>query len=192
VVDAIFGTGLDRNIDGLLREVIEAVQCQRKRVFAVDIASGINGDNGREMSISIKADATITFGLPKQGNLLYPGYSRGGKLFVSHISFPRPLYESETIKVELAEPVKLPERKSDSNKMDYGPVLVIAGAAKLITGAPHASAYSSSESGGGYVYLACPKCTRPICRQKKGGKSDRSTGGDVFRHHSRCPIRTTC
>ena len=165
VVDAIFGTGLDRNIDGLLREVIEAVNASGKRVFAVDIASGINGDNGREMSISIKADATITFGLPKQGNLLYPGYSRGGKLFVSHISFPRPLYESETIKVELAEPVKLPERKSDSNKMDYGPVLVIAGAANYYW-APHASAYSFLKAGGGYVYLACPKSLAPSVARK--------------------------
>ena len=117
VVDALLGTGLDRNIEGLLREVIEAVNASGKKVFAVDIASGINGDSGREMGISIKADATVTFGLPKLGNLLYPGYSRGGKLFVSHISFPQPIYEGESIKVELAEPVKLPERKSDSNKM---------------------------------------------------------------------------
>jgi ADP-dependent NAD(P)H-hydrate dehydratase / NAD(P)H-hydrate epimerase len=165
IVDALLGTGLDRNIEGLLGQVIEAVNVSGKKVFAVDIASGINGDNGREMGISIKADATVTFGLPKLGNLLYPGYSRGGKLFVSHISFPRPLYESETIKVELAEPVKLPERKADSNKMDYGPVLVIAGAANYYW-APHASAYSFLKAGGGYVYLACPKTPAPSVARK--------------------------
>lgn len=156
VVDAIFGTGLDRNVEGLPAQIIKAVNDSGKKVFAVDIASGINGDNGREMGISIKADATITFGLPKLGNLLYPGYNRGGKLYVSHISFPRPMYESETIKVELAKPVPLPERKADANKMDYGPVLVIAGAANYYW-APHASAYSFLKTGGGYVYLACPK-----------------------------------
>ena len=165
VVDALLGTGLDRNIEGLLREVIEAVNASGKKVFAVDIASGINGDSGREMGISIKADATVTFGLPKLGNLLYPGYSRGGKLFVSHISFPQPIYEAESIKVELAEPVKLPERKSDSNKMDYGPVLVIAGAANYYW-APHASAYSFLKAGGGYVYLACPKSLAPSVARK--------------------------
>jgi NAD(P)H-hydrate epimerase len=165
VVDALLGTGLDRNIEGLLREVIEAVNASGKKVFAVDIASGINGDSGREMGISIKADATVTFGLPKLGNLLYPGYSRGGKLFVSHISFPQPIYEGESIKVELAEPVKLPERKSDSNKMDYGPVLVIAGAANYYW-APHASAYSFLKAGGGYVYLACPKSLAPSVARK--------------------------
>jgi NAD(P)H-hydrate epimerase len=117
------------------------------------------------MGISIKADATVTFGLPKLGNLLYPGYSRGGKLYVSHISFPGPLFESEELKVSLTEPVRLPERKADSNKMDFGPVLVIAGAANYYW-APHASAYSFLKSGGGYVYLACPKTLAPSVARK--------------------------
>jgi len=72
------GTGLNRNVEGLLYQVIEAVNTSRKKVFAVDIASGINGDNGREMGSSIKADATITFGLPKLGNLLYPATIAAG------------------------------------------------------------------------------------------------------------------
>ena len=156
VVDALLGTGLDRNVEGLLCQVIEAVNTSGKKVFAVDIPSGINGDNGREMGQAIKADVTVTFGLPKLGNLLYPGYSLGGKLYVSHISFPRPLFESEALKVELAEPVSLPARKANSNKMDYGPALVIAGAANYYW-APHASAYSFLKAGGGYVYLACPQ-----------------------------------
>ena len=156
VIDALLGTGLDRNVEGLLKQVIEAVNTSGKKVFAVDIASGINGDNGREMGISIKADVTVTFGLPKLGNLLYPGYNRGGKLYISHISFPDALYNSDTIKTEIAQPVRLPERRADTNKMDYGPVLVIAGAANYYW-APHASAYSFLKSGGGYVYLACPK-----------------------------------
>ena len=156
VVDALLGTGLDRDVEGLLYQVIKTVNASGKKVFAVDIASGINGDNGQEMGIAIEADATIAFGLPKLGNLLYPGYNRGGKLFVSHISFPRSLYESEAIKVELAKPGLLPERQADTNKMDYGPVLVIAGAANYYW-APYASAFSFLKAGGGYVYLACPK-----------------------------------
>ena len=167
IVDAILGTGLDRNVEGLLCQIIEAVNASGKKIFAVDIPSGINGDNGREMGVSIKADATVTFGLPKLGNLLYPGYNRGGKLCVSHISFPRPLYESESITVELAQPVLLPERQPDTNKMDYGPVLVIAGAANYYW-APHASAYSFLKAGGGYVYLACPKSlASSVARQNR-------------------------
>jgi hydroxyethylthiazole kinase-like uncharacterized protein yjeF len=156
IVDALLGTGLDRNVVGLLSQAIEIVNASGKKVFAVDIASGINGDNGREMGVSIKADATITFGLPKIGNLLYPGYNRGGKLYLAHISFPNSLYNSDAIKVEIAKPVRLSERDADANKMDYGPVLVIAGAANYYW-APHASAYSFLKAGGGYVYLACPK-----------------------------------
>ena len=167
IIDALLGTGLDRNVEGLLCQVIEAVNASGKKVFAVDIPSGINGDNGREMGTSIKADVTVAFGLPKLGNLLYPGYSRGGKLYVSHISFPRSLYESESIKVELGEPVRLPERQADTNKMDYGPVLVIAGAANYYW-APHASAYSFLKAGGGYVYLACPKSlASSVARQSR-------------------------
>jgi len=151
------GTGLNRNVEGLLYQVIEAVNTSRKKVFAVDIASGINGDNGREMGSSIKADATITFGLPKLGNLLYPGYNRGRGNCIYRISrSPAHFYESDKINVELAKPIRLPERKADANKMDYGPVLVIAGAANYYW-APYASAYSFLKAGGGYVYLACPK-----------------------------------
>jgi hydroxyethylthiazole kinase-like uncharacterized protein yjeF len=156
IVDAIFGTGLDRDVDGIYREAIQLINESKKKVFAIDIASGVNGDSGQEMGCSVKADYTITLGLPKIGNMLYPGYGRGGKLYVSHISFPPSLYESDSIKVEVAKPVPLPERNPNTSKMDYGPILVIAGAANYFW-APHASAYSCLKAGGGYVYLACPK-----------------------------------
>lgn len=156
IVDGIFGTGLDRNIEGLFFDAIRLINESNKPVFALDIASGINGDSGREMGISVKADCTVSFGLPKAGNLLYPGYARGGKLYVSSISFPPELVESAAIRTEIAPPTSLPERKPDTSKMDYGPVLVIAGAANYFW-APHASAYSFLKAGGGYVYLACPK-----------------------------------
>ena len=65
----------------------------------------------------------------------------------------------------MAKPVRLPERQADTNKMDYGPVLVIAGAANYYW-APHASAYSFLKAGGGYVYLACPKSLAPSVAKK--------------------------
>ncbi len=156
IIDAIFGTGLDRNVEGIYRDAIQAINESKKVVFALDIASGINGDSGQEMGISVKADYTITFGLPKLGNLLYPGYERDGKLYVTHISYPPSIYNAATIKIEIALPMPLPERKPDTNKMDYGPVLVIAGASNYFW-APYASAYSVLKAGGGYVFLACPK-----------------------------------
>jgi NAD(P)H-hydrate epimerase len=155
IVDAMLGTGLEREVGGLYHDAIVLVNESGKKVFAVDIASGVSGDTGREMGVSVKADYTITLGLPKLGNMLYPGYGRCGRLYVSHISFPSSLYGSETIKVEISELSPLPDRQADTNKMDYGPVLVIAGAANYFW-APHASAYSCLKAGGGYVFLACP------------------------------------
>ena len=164
VIDALFGTGLDRNVEGVYQEAIELINESRKIVFSLDIASGVNGDTGLEMGISVKANYTVTFGLPKLGNLLYPGYGRGGKLYLSHISMPPSLYDSDSIKVELAEPVPLPERDPYTTKMDYGPILVVAGAANYFW-APHASAYSFLKAGGGYANLACPGSIAPVVAQ---------------------------
>jgi hydroxyethylthiazole kinase-like uncharacterized protein yjeF len=156
VVDALLGTGIDREVQGSIRQAIQLVNSSTKKIVAIDIPSGINGDTGQIMGAAIKADYTVTFGLPKVGNLLYPGYGNGGKLFVSHISYPQAVSRSEYLKIEVPTPIRLPERKPDANKMDFGPVLVIAGAANYFW-APHASAYSFLKSGGGYVHLACPK-----------------------------------
>jgi len=155
IIDAIFGTGLSRPVEGLYLEVIRLINNSGKKVFALDIPSGINGDTGQEIGISVKADFTITFGLPKVGNLLYPGFRRGGKLYVSHISFPKPLTEAENLSIEAFPFPAIPERRPEASKMDFGPVLVIAGAVNYHW-APYASAYSFLKAGGGYVYLAGP------------------------------------
>jgi NAD(P)H-hydrate epimerase len=156
IVDGIFGTGLDRNVEGLYKETIELINNSRRKVFAIDIPSGINGDTGWEMGISVEADYTVTFGLPKIGNLLYPGYGRCGKLYLSHISYPLSLQNEDSINIEINIGAKLPTRNPNTTKFDYGPILVVAGASTYHW-APFASAYSFLKSGGGYVYLACPE-----------------------------------
>ncbi len=135
IVDAILGTGLVREVKGIYKDVIRLINESQRIVFSVDIPSGINGDTGEVMSVAVKADYTVTFGLPKLGNMLYPGYEHCGKLYISHISFPPALYDSQATKVAINNPVELPERARDTHKGSYGKALFVAGSSSYL-GAP--------------------------------------------------------
>jgi hydroxyethylthiazole kinase-like uncharacterized protein yjeF len=165
IVDAIFGTGLARDVGGLYRDVIELVNASGKPVFSADIPSGVNGDTGKVMGIAVKANFTVTFGLPKTGNLLFPGYDLCGKLYCTLISFPPSLYNTPAMKFETNDPVKLPPRDKNGHKGDFGEVLFIAGASSYF-GAPYFAALSFLKAGGGYARLAAPESITPFIANK--------------------------
>ena len=161
IVDAIFGTGLAREVGGLYKDIIQLINASNKTVFSVDIPSGVNGDTGTIMGAGIQANYTVTFGLPKRGMMLYPGYELCGELFVTHISFPPALYETESISIATNDPLPLPPKDMDAHKGDFGEVLFIAGAANYF-GAPYFSAMSFLKAGGGYARLGAPLSLTPF------------------------------
>ncbi|MBN2444910.1 MAG: NAD(P)H-hydrate dehydratase [Spirochaetales bacterium] len=167
IVDALFGTGLTRTVEGYYSEIIQLINESKNLVVSLDIPSGVNGDTGRIMGNAVKADFTVTFGLPKYGNLFYPGFDLCGKLFVTHISFPPELYESHDLTVDINIPGECKKRDPLGHKGSFGDVLFIAGASQYL-GAPFFSAYSFLKAGGGYSRLATPQSLVPSIAS--GGK----------------------
>jgi len=161
IVDALFGTGLDRAVSGIYEQVIELINMSGKPVLSLDIPSGVSGDTGEVMGTAVRADHTVTFGLPKIGNMFYPGYGLCGKLHLCRISFPPALCDDEAIKVEINGFIALPLRKRTLHKGSAGDVLFIAGAAGYY-GAPYFSAMSFLKAGGGYARLAAPWSMTPF------------------------------
>ncbi len=156
IVDAIFGTGLDREVGGKYREIIQSINESALPVVSLDIPSGINGNTGQVMGIAVKANFTITFGLPKLGNLLLPGFEFNGHLFVTHISFAPEIYTASEVRIQINEFPPLPERALDAHKGSCGKVLFVAGAANYL-GAPFFAAQAFLKAGGGLSYLATPE-----------------------------------
>lgn len=169
VIDAIFGTGLTRPIQGELAKFIERVNHLKKTVIAVDIPSGVSSDTGEVLGVAIKADRTITFGLPKRGHILYPGKDYTGALFVEDIGFPDELTKSENLKVSLIERdfarCLIPPRPKYSHKTKYGHVLVIAGSTGK-TGAAMLTARAALRTGSGLVTMAVPAALKVVFQSK--------------------------
>ncbi|MDO8281166.1 MAG: NAD(P)H-hydrate dehydratase [Thermodesulfovibrionia bacterium] len=159
IIDALFGTGLSKEIKSPLSGVINKVNSLSSPVLSVDIPSGISSDTGQIMGCAVKADHTVTFGLPKRGHLLYPGAEYTGRLSIADIGFPQKLLTSSKIKANLIQKADalslMPQRPKDSHKGTYGHVLIIAGS-RGKTGAALMTAKACLRTGAGLVTIGIP------------------------------------
>ena len=165
IIDALFGTGFRGPPRGWATELINAVNHAGKPVLAVDIPSGVSADTGRADGAAIRAAATVTMGLPKVGLLVSSGADLAGSIFVADIGYPGTLTGDSSSSTHLvtSEMVRalLPVRRPDSNKGDYGRVLIVAGSVGF-TGAAVLATRGALRSGAGLVTLAVPKSVYPI------------------------------
>lgn len=157
IIDAIFGTGFQGTPKGIHRKTIEFMNATEAFMLAVDIPSGINGDNGQFDQTCVIADATATMCLPKRGNFLFPGREFCGDIYIVDIGVPYALIEHGFPHLTEFEHISasLPCRTPDGNKGTFGTVLIIAGA-RGFTGAAAMAARAALKVGAGLVRLAAP------------------------------------
>jgi hydroxyethylthiazole kinase-like uncharacterized protein yjeF len=158
VVDAIFGTGLTRDVTGIFGAVIDLINETTSPVVAVDIASGLNADTGKALGNCVQADITVTFGQAKIGQVIYPGRTYTGRLEVSDIGIPAQAVADADLYMELLDPKVgkwLPSREPQAHKGTYGHLLLMAGSTGK-TGAAMLSGLGGLRSGTGLVSLCIP------------------------------------
>lgn len=156
VIDAVFGVGLSRKVEGRYRQVIEQMNRMRGTKFAVDIPSGLSATTGCILGCAFKADYTVTFQLKKIGLELSQGRTMAGKVIVPDIGISTDsIYEDQEIVRTAGKDIyrkMLPDRPEDSNKGTYGRLLVIAGS-KGMAGAAYLNAHAAYMTGAGLVRI---------------------------------------
>jgi len=166
VIDAIFGTGLNSEIRGNIKDIINSVNeyCEGY-VVAVDIPSGVNADNGKILGTAIIADYTVTFHALKLGLISHPGAEHTGEVIIVPIGIPESLSEDESFNINLITDhhvrISIPLRSEDSHKGTFGKVFTVAGCMGM-TGAAYMSAFACLKAGAGYSFLATPESAIPV------------------------------
>ena len=160
IIDALFGAGLSRPVEGEAREMIEAINANGAAVLAVDLPSGINGTSSAIMGTAVRATETVTFFRKKPAHLLLPGRMHCGGVRVADIGIPpgvldeiRPLAFENTPQLWRGS---FPVPRIDGHKYARGHALVVSGDMSA-TGAARLAARGALRAGAGLVTLASPR-----------------------------------
>jgi ADP-dependent NAD(P)H-hydrate dehydratase / NAD(P)H-hydrate epimerase len=160
VIDALFGAGLDRPVEGLPRAMIESMNAHDVPVIAVDLPSGINGTSGAVMGIAVEATQTVTFFRKKPGHLLLPGRLHCGAISVADIGIPDSVLDVIAPRTFQNIPAlwqaHFPRPHHAGHKYDRGHAVVASGSS-WSTGAARLAARGALRAGAGLVTIASPR-----------------------------------
>jgi NAD(P)H-hydrate epimerase len=169
VIDALFGAGLSRPIDGAALHLIAALKLRRIPICAIpicaiDVPSGVVGATGAILGAAAPADLTVTYFRKKPGHLLYPGRGLCGDIVVADIGTPPAVLTAIAAATWENAPSLwrdvFPWPHAESYKYKRGEVLILGGQA--ITGASRLTTLAASRAGAGMVTLAAPAAVWPI------------------------------
>lgn len=164
VVDALYGTGLSRDVDGLAAEILAEIVRRGLPVCAVDVPSGLDGATGETRGVAAAAQLTVTFFRKKPGHLLMPGRDLCGELVVADIGIPEqvlgPIGAATFENGPALWAARFPWPEAAAHKYHRGHVLVNGGA--VMTGAARLSAMAAARAGAGLVTIAAPEQAWPV------------------------------
>ena len=158
VIDALFGAGLVRALDGVARDVVEAINQRDLDCVAVDVPSGVHGDSGEVLGAAPESNLTVTFFRPKPGHLLMPGRMFCGEIVVADIGIPDAALAEIKPQASMNTPGlwkdALKPPMPESHKYTRGHAVVIGGSE--MTGASRLAAVAARRAGIGLVTIATP------------------------------------
>ena len=166
VVDALFGTGLSRPLEGRWRVLVADLNDFDVPVVAVDLPSGLSADLPAPIGDAVEASLTVTLGAPKLPLLVPPAATFAGDLVVADIGIPSSVIDEaggprcEVVTRDWARASLVP-RSDDTHKGDCGRVLVVAGSVGK-TGAAGLAALGALRAGAGLVTVATPRACLPV------------------------------
>ncbi|MEZ5756998.1 MAG: NAD(P)H-hydrate dehydratase [Emcibacteraceae bacterium] len=159
IVDAIFGTGLSRELSDKVRETVDKANLANALKIAVDIPSGIKGDTGEILGSAIRADFTVTFCRMKPAHLLFPSKKYCGKIIIADIGISDRIVQQVEPGIFINSPEcwidKMPDFELDIHKYNKGHAIVVSGDLTH-TGASRLAAMAALRSGAGLVSVSSP------------------------------------
>jgi ADP-dependent NAD(P)H-hydrate dehydratase / NAD(P)H-hydrate epimerase len=180
VVDALFGAGLSRPVEGVAAQVLAQVEALGLSMVAVDVPSGLHGDTGEVLGWSAKAELTVTFFRAKPGHYSLEGRRLCGEILVADIGIPQAVLDDIRSTLWRNDPVLWSSllRRNDlaDHKYRRGHLTILGGGSA--TGAARLAALAARRAGAGLVTIAAPRVAMPIYQGAEPGNLVAESDGD--------------